>query len=91
MSVIEAAEYGVLLSRGVCVITGAHLAAVRGNDAKVSRDPVSTFYLHQISCHNLLGIDLHLLSLADHQGLLGTREGERKQRKQNRRTVSGVL
>lgn len=56
----------------------SHLAAVGGDDTEVSRNPVSSFHLHQVSCHNLLGIDLHLLPLTDYQGLLGTeREGER--------------
>lgn len=50
----------------------AHLAAMRRDDTEVSRDPVSSFHLHQVSCHHLFGIDLHLLSLTDHQGLLGT-------------------
>lgn len=49
-----------------------HLAAVGGDDAKISGDPVSSFHLHQVSCHHLLSVDLHLLSLTDHQGLLGT-------------------
>lgn len=61
----------------------AHLAAVGGDDAKISGDPVSSFHLHQVSCHHLLSVDLHLLSLTDHQGLLGTerervRECERR-------------
>lgn len=50
----------------------AHLAAVGGDDTEVSGDPVSSFHLHQVSCHHLLGIDLHLFSLTDHQCLLGT-------------------
>lgn len=52
-------------------VPGTHLAAVGGDDAEVGRDPVSSFHLHQVSCHHLLRIDLHLLSLTDHQGLLG--------------------
>ena len=59
----------------------AHLAAVGGDDAEVSGDPVSSLHLHQVSCHHLLSVDLHLLSLTDNQGLLGTerrREGERQ-------------
>lgn len=51
----------------------AHLAAMWGDDAEVSRDPVSSFHLHQISCNHLLSVDLHLFSLADHQGLLDHR------------------
>lgn len=51
----------------------AHLAAMWGDDAEVGRDPVSSFHLHQISCNHLLSVDLHLFSLADHQGLLDHR------------------
>lgn len=50
----------------------AHLAAVGGDDTEVGGDPVSTFHLHQVSRHHLLSVDLHLLSLPDHQGLLGS-------------------
>lgn len=51
----------------------AHLAAMGGDDAEVSRDPVSSLNLHQVSCHHLLSIDLHLLPLTDHKGLLENR------------------
>lgn len=43
---------------------------MRGDDPKVGGDPISSFNLHQISCHHLLSIDLHLLPLTDNQGLL---------------------
>lgn len=51
-----------------------HLAAVRGDDAEVSGDPVSSLHLHQVSCHHLLGVDLHLLPLADNKSLLKRKE-----------------
>lgn len=51
-----------------------YLAAMRGDDAEVSGDPVSSFHLHQVSCHHLLGVDLHLLPLADNKSLLKSRE-----------------
>jgi len=57
-----------------------HLAAVGGDDAEVSGDPVSSFDLHQVSGHHLLRIDLHLLSLTDHQGLLGTEKERERER-----------
>lgn len=54
-----------------CVLISAeNLAAMRGDDAEVSWDPVSSFHLHQVSCHHLLSIDLHLFSLSDYKGLL---------------------
>lgn len=52
--------------------SAAHLTAMRGDDTKISWDPVSALHLHQVSCHNLLSIDLHLLALPNHQGLLQT-------------------
>lgn len=55
---------------GVYLWPVAHLAAVGRDDAEVSGNPVASFHLHQVSCHHLLSIDLHLLSLTDHQGLL---------------------
>lgn len=51
-----------------------YLAAVRGDDAEVSGDPVSSLHLHQVSCHHLLRVDLHLLSLADNESLLQRKE-----------------
>ena len=48
----------------------SHLAAVGGDDSQISRDPVSTFNLHQITNHHLFGIDVLLLAITDDQGLL---------------------
>lgn len=61
----------VLQSLSVICVSVAHLAAMGGDDTEVSRDPVSSFHLHQVSCHHLLSVDLHLLSFTDHQCLLG--------------------
>lgn len=47
-----------------------YLAALSSDDADVSRDSVSSFDLHQIPHNQLVGIDLVLLAVTDHQGLL---------------------
>lgn len=54
-------------------VSADYLAAMRGDDAKVSGDPVSSFHLHQVSRHHLLSVDLHLLPLADNKSLLKRR------------------
>lgn len=60
----------VLVCGRSALVFAENLAAMRGDDAEVSWDPVSSFHLHQVSCHHLLSIDLHLFSLSDNQGLL---------------------
>lgn len=47
-----------------------NLAAISRDDSQVSRDLVSTFYLHQISNYQFLSVDALLLAIADHQCLL---------------------
>ena len=54
-----------------------YLAAMSRDDSEVSRDPVSSLHLHQVSCHHLLSVDRHLLALTDHQRLL---QGEHRRR-----------
>lgn len=48
----------------------SYLTAMSSDDANVSRDSVSSFDLHQIPYYQLVGIDLILLAVTDHQGLL---------------------
>lgn len=55
--------------------SSSHLAAMGRDDAQVSRDPVPALHLHQVPNHHVLRVDLDLLALADHQGLLPGREG----------------
>lgn len=50
----------------------AYLAAMSRNHPDVGRDPVSSLHFNQISGHDFLGVDLYLLTLTDHQGLLQT-------------------
>ncbi len=52
------------------LLKDTHLAAVGGDDSQISGDPVSTFHLHQITDHHLLGVEVLLLAVADDQGLL---------------------
>lgn len=40
------------------------------DDANVSRDSVSSFNLHQIPHHQLVGVDLVFLAVTDHNSLL---------------------
>lgn len=47
-----------------------HLATVGRDDPEVSGDTVSTLHFYQVSHHDFLRIDLHLLSLSDDQSLL---------------------
>lgn len=47
-----------------------YLAALSGDDTNVSRDSVSSFDLNQIPHHELVSIDLVLLAITDHHGLL---------------------
>lgn len=54
----------------MCRLLVVHLAAVSRNHPDVSRNPVSTLYFNQISGHHFFSVDLHLLTLPDHQGLL---------------------
>ena len=55
-----------------------YLTALGKNDTYVSRDSVSSFDLHQVPDHQVNGIDLVLLPIADHQGLLGERHGRER-------------
>ena len=59
----------------VCVCVCVYLAAVSRDDPDVGRDPVSPLHFDQVSSHHLLSVDLHLLSLPDHQRLLQTHSG----------------
>lgn len=54
----------------MCRFLFVHLAAVSRNHPDVSGDPVSTLYFNQISGHHFFSVNLHLLTLTDHQGLL---------------------
>lgn len=57
----------------VCVLEG-HLAALSGDDTDVSGDPVSGLHLHQVSYHQVVSNNLHLLPFTDYQGLLAVEE-----------------
>lgn len=52
------------------------LAALSGDDANVSRNSVSSFDLHQVPHHQLVGIDLVFLAVSDHHGLLVLNEAK---------------
>lgn len=54
----------------MCKLMFVHLAAMSRNHPDVSRNPVSTLYFNQISSHHFFCINLHLLTLTDHQSLL---------------------
>lgn len=47
-----------------------YLAAMGGCYSEVSRNSIASFHLYEISSHDLLGVNLHLLSFTDHQRLL---------------------
>lgn len=52
-----------------------NLAAMWGYDSQVSRDPVTTFYFHQITNHHVFSINLLLLTITDNQCLLEKKKG----------------
>lgn len=61
-----------------------YLASTGEDHSKVSWDAVSPFDLHQISQHHKLGIDMHLLPLPDHQGLLARRKKKEPEKEERR-------
>lgn len=54
----------------MCILVFVYLAAMSRNHPDVSRNPVSTLYFNQISSHHFFCVNLHLLTLTDHQSLL---------------------
>ena len=52
----------------------AYLAAVGRDDSQIGGNPVAALHLHQVTDHHLLGVDAHLLSVTDDQGLLRGRD-----------------
>lgn len=61
-----------------------YLASTGEDHSKVSWDAVSPFDLHQISQHHKLSIDMHLLPLPDHQGLLARRKKKEPEKEERR-------
>lgn len=56
----------------------AHLAAVSRDDPEVGGDAVSALHLHQVAHHHVLGVDVLLLAVADHQSLLKGGGGDKR-------------